>query len=155
MSVVQSILINSAGGSVSGRIPFVLTLVAAFAVVGCGNPGRASVRGQLKYADGSPVMGLDGGEVVFRRNNPDGTASTATGPIDAQGRFVLGTERPGDGAALGKSQVVITPPTPGGDVVPPRVIDRKVESFETSGIEIEVKPGWNDLTITVPRPGKK
>ena len=137
------------------RIPLLATLILLAAVCGCGGDGRASARGQVKFPDGSPVTKLEGGQVVFETTGPDGKPSTATGTIDDQGRFELGTERPGDGAVVGKSKVLVTPPTATGDVPLPLVIAKKYESFETSGIEVEVKPGSNDLTITVEPAGKR
>src|SRR5689334_12199457 len=96
-------------------------LCRMFRVVGCGvllaTAGCAGgkfqpVKGQVVYTDGTPVTGLNGGQVVFRSVGSSGSSLTATGPIDAEGRFTLGTDAPGDGAVVGKHQVVITPPDP-------------------------------------------
>ncbi len=118
-------------------------------VAGCSGKGLVPVEGQVVYPDGTPVKGLDGGQVVFRSAGTGGASSNATGTIDAEGRFKLGSLTPGDGAARGTYQVLITPPDPTGDVPLPRAIDPKYEKFETSGLEVEVKAEPNTVTLKV------
>ncbi len=127
------------------------------AAAGCGGNKLHPVRGQVVYQDGSPVKGLEGGQVVFEGTGPDGKKYSATGPLDAEGRFELGTEKPGDGAVAGKNRVLISPPTSEGDIPKPKVIDPKYETFERSGLEYEVKPGQkNEYRIKVdPAPKRR
>lgn len=126
-----------------------LALFVALSLTGCGGGQFQPVSGQVVYSDGAPVTGLEGGTVVFQTTGADGQAISASGAIDAQGKFTLGTNTVNDGAAVGTYQVLITPPPATGDVPPPPVINRKHEAFETSGIEVEVKQGKNDVKITV------
>jgi hypothetical protein len=128
-----------------------LSFVAGLALVlaGCGGGKYQPVSGQVVTPDGSPVTGLDGGTIVFETTNEAGEPLSASGAIDAEGKFTLGTETVNDGAAAGKHKVLITPPAATGDVPPPPVIDPKYQSFETSGLEIEVKEGSNDLKVPV------
>lgn len=138
---------------IAGLATFGLLMLLA---VGCGGNKFQPVRGQVVYKDGSPVKGLDGGQVVFEGSGPDGKKYSATGALDAEGRFEMGTEKPGDGAVSGKNKVLISPPTASGDIPKPKVIDPKYESFEKSGLEYDVKPGSNDYQIKVdPAPKKR
>jgi hypothetical protein len=129
----------------------VLAIVPALCLVlvGCDKSGFQPVSGQVVFPDGSPVTGLDGGQVVIETTDAEGKTMNSSGAIDAQGHFQLGTQTVDDGAPLGKHKALITPPAATGDIAPPPVIDSKYESFETSGLEIEVKQGKNDVKLTV------
>lgn len=129
-----------------------LVLLAA---VGCGGSKYQPVTGQIVFADGTPVTGLEGGQIVFEAAATTGSPPTATGSIDAEGRFKLGTDQPDDGATAGLNKVLISPPDSSGDVPLPPVIHGKYEQFSTSGLEYEVKPGPNDFKITVDPPTKR
>lgn len=121
-------------------------------LVGCNKSGFHPVSGQIVFPDGSPVTGLEGGQVVIEATDADGKALNSSGAIDAQGRFQLGTNAVNDGAPAGKHRALISPPSSTGDVPPPPVIDPKYESLDTSGLEIEVKDGSNDVKLTVEPP---
>jgi len=124
-------------------------------LLGCGGSKYSPVSGQIVFPDGAPVTGLEGGAVVFEGTGPDGKPISASGPIDAQGKFTLGTESVSDGAVPGKHKVLITPPPSTGDIPLPAVIDPKYGSFDSSGLEIEVAAGKNaDVKLTVD-PAKK
>lgn len=80
-----------------------LALVAA-CVTGCGRSHEletAQVRGKVTL-DGRP---LESGGVMFMP--PRGRA--ATGVVQADGSYVIGTYRPGDGAVVGPHRVTINP----------------------------------------------
>jgi len=82
-------------------------LVIAVAVSGCGSkhPATAKVSGTVFYK-GSPVAGAG---ITFL----PGVGRPATGMTDAQGRFELMTNEPGDGALPGEHKVAVTKMTPG------------------------------------------
>ena len=76
-------------------------LVVSFAVPGCG-PKTVPVTGTISYRN-QPVADAT---VLF---TPQGPGRSATGVTDAQGKFSLGTESPGDGAIPGEYAVSVTP----------------------------------------------
>lgn len=95
------------------------------------------VTGQVTL-DGKPVAGLF---VTFhplmRVGELNATTRQAMGETDSEGRYSLSTKTPGDGAALGKHRVVLTPirqgaPMPGK--LPP-------------DFEAEVQPGDNIIDL--------
>lgn len=144
------------GNSVMRNWIALASLVVGVALlVGCGSSKYSPVSGQLVFPDGTPVTGLEGGTVVFETTSPDGQLVSASGPIDAQGKFTLGTEAVSDGALPGKHRVLITPPAVSGDVPPPPVIDPKYGAFETSGLEVEVTAGKNESVKLTVEPPKK
>ena len=125
-----------------------LTLLAALSflagVAGCGG-GRYAVHGRVVYEDGSPVTE---GIVIGEKAEGDRRVR-AQGNVKSDGTFSWGTLRPGDGAEPGKYRVVVVPRAVGEKEASLGVLpafDRK------SGIEFEVKPGRNELDITVTRP---
>lgn len=130
-----------------GMTGLVAGLTAVF-LAGCGNPTIFPVHGQILDANRKPVTELEGGTVEFE--STDGKTS-ANGPIDAEGRFRLTTERPGDGARVGPNRVAITRPYRGPDTPAPRVIDAKYDSPATSGLEVDVKPTRNEIELVVER----
>lgn len=132
-----------------------LTTLAVLAVLagtaGCGS-GRCPVNGRVTYEDGSP---LTEGNVMGQMG--EGAASvTVQGKVKPDGTFSWGTERLSDGAKPGKYRVAVIPRGLGDaelarGMVP--AIDGKFTTFETSGIEFEVKEGKdNQLNITVTKP---
>jgi hypothetical protein len=128
------------------RAAGVLILVLA----GCGGPKFNPVSGQLVFPDGTPVRGAKGTGVTFEGKTADGKGYSASGILDDEGRFQLTTEQPGDGAIAGKCKVIIVPAGLGQDRPPPKVIDTKYESLDTTPLEYEVKPGANEnVTLTV------
>jgi hypothetical protein len=129
-----------------------LLLLLAFAS-GCGS-GRYPVAGRVTYEDGSPVPG----GTVIGEATVNGKPVGVQGNIGKDGAFSWGTERAGDGAPAGNYRVVVMPIALGdselGEGKRPAV-DGKYTRFETSGITFEVKPGRNELPITVRRPKPK
>lgn len=133
--------------------------VAAVAVLsaGCGGGGLAPVRGQLVYPDGQPAKELVGCSVVFEATGADGKPVGAIGEVDAEGRFELTTNRPGDGAPVGANKVALNARWRGGSERPdPLPVLDKYANTSTSGLTVEVKSGGNDdVKITVePKPTK-
>ena len=122
-------------------------------LLGCGQKTIYPVAGQLVDPDGNPITGMEGGAVEFESAE---AKSSANGSVDAQGRFRLTTERPGDGAHVGKHRVAVTRPYTSPDTPAPYVIHPKYETFATSGLEVTVEPKSNDITLKVERyKGKK
>lgn len=133
--------------------PLVLAGGLLACLTGCGQRLHP-VEGRVTYADGSP---LAGGMVIFQPVTDDLTIPSANGEIRSDGSYRLGTNRPGDGALLGKYRVAIQPPaSPGASedlAVPlPPLIDPKFRRCEKSGLEFEVKAQKNVFPIQVTRP---
>ncbi len=117
---------------------------------GCGPGNMSPVAGTVKYDDGSPVIG---GEVSLHPID-DPQLPSPVGYIQPDGSFKLFTRKPGDGVRQGKYKVVVAPPTDDYGPKNPRPIDPKFSDPNTSGIQFEVQPGDNVLTISVTRPKK-
>jgi hypothetical protein len=137
-----------------GNVRRRLTLLAALAflagVAGC-RGGRYAVHGRVVYEDGSPVTQ---GLVIGEKAEGDERVR-AQGNVQSDGTFSWGTLSPGDGAEPGKYRVVVVPPAVGERAASQGVrpaIDLKFSNPETSGIEFEVRPGKNELNITVTKP---
>lgn len=138
------------------RTAWVVCAGVALAAAGCGGSGLAPVRGQLEYPDGKPAKELVGCSVVFEGKTPDGRATGATGEVDADGRFELTTSKPGDGAPVGTNKVSISPRWRGSSERPdPLPVLDKYQNPDTSGLTAEVKPGGNDVKLTVELKPKK
>jgi hypothetical protein len=118
--------------------------IAVIAFAGCGE-GRLPtfpVTGEVVFKDGSP---LKGGRVQFRSVGKDPPV-IAQGVFGDDGKFDLQTFDPGDGAPVGKYQVVVAADTPDDrgaltereyfQALKP--IDPAFKSFETSNLEFEV-----------------
>jgi len=117
------------------------------AMSGCGR-GLYSVRGTVTFEDGSSV---DRGLVVFE--SADGSMM-ARGMIQPGGSYELSTQKPGDGLKPGRYRVLINPldlsDVPDEQKLLP--FDIKYTRFQTSGIEVEVKSGSNQIPFRVTRP---
>ena len=127
-------------------------LLAALAA-GCGS-GRYPVAGRVTYEDGTPV---EAGTVIGEAT-VNGKAVGVQGNIGPDGSFRWGTERAGDGAAPGSYRVAVMPVALGDSeraAGKQPAVDARYTKYQTSGITFEVKPGKNELNITVTRPGPK
>ena len=131
-----------------------LTMLAALAflagVAGC-RGGQYPVHGRVVYEDGSPVTE---GIVIGEKVEGDRRVK-AQGSVQSDGTFSWGTQSPGDGAEPGKYRVVVVPRAVGEKEASQGVrpaVDRKFSNPQTSGIDFEVKPGRNELDITVTKP---
>jgi hypothetical protein len=115
--------------------------VIGLAVVGCGS-GTIPAGGTITYK-GQPVADAN---VTF---TPDGGGKMASGRTDAQGKFTLGTDKPGDGAMPGDYRVSVTPnlPTPAeGDYSPspPPPFPQKYVDPSVTDLKATVKSGANN-----------
>ncbi len=117
-------------------------------VSGCGQRQIYPVSGQVVDAEGNPITQMKGGAVEFQAVDARASANSS---LDEQGRFRLTTEKPGDGAHLGKHRVAIMRPYFGPERPAPHVIDPRYESFETSGLEVTVEPKNNEIVLRVER----
>lgn len=104
----------------------------------------APVRGVIT-CQGKPV---DGATITLV---PVGDMAPARGKTDATGRFSLSTFQPDDGAVPGRYRVTVSrdaaATTPGGPAVDR--IPAKYGNPDTSGLEIEVKSGSNEIDINL------
>ena len=129
---------------------FLVTGLILIAAPGCSRTDR------LKTVPVSGIVTLDGqplkmGSVIFTPAN----GRAATGQIQADGTYVLGTYEEDDGAILGTHQVSVTareelPPDPGGLPEPsygPSQIPEFYGYAATSGLQFEVVDGENDIPI--------
>lgn len=124
----------------------------ALCLAGCG-PRMYPVHGTVTLADGTP---LSKGLVIFERVE-GGKPLTARGNIEADGRYELSTENPGDGVPPGRYRVCINP-LDTSDVPDEKKdlpFDVKYLNLKNSGLEYEVKPGSNEYAIRLTRPEKK
>lgn len=135
--------------AVSRRTALILT-VLLLAASGCSQRTIYPVEGRIVDPDGQPIPGLKDGAVEFESLE---ARSSASGDIREDGTFRLTTDNPGDGAWLGRHRVLIARRYLEPDRPAPRVIDRKYEQYETSGLEVTVKPENNTITLTVERLG--
>ena len=132
------------------RVLVAVIMVVTCMVVGCGRP-KYPVSGSVVYEDGSPFTS---GGVVAMETDIDGKRVMSRGGIGPDGRFVLASERPGDGAFAGSYRVRVLPHVV-IDGPPTAGIAEKFQSFETSGLTFEVGPEQHEFTITLgPKPGK-
>lgn len=128
----------------------VFSLLALIAWTGgCSSRSTHPVNGKVVYSDGSPATDLLGHTVSF--DCPEHKVG-ASGEIQSDGTFRVGTFENDDGAMAGKHQVAISAPLPPLDApAPPRLIDKKYGDMSTSGLAVEIKPGTNEVTLTVER----
>jgi hypothetical protein len=131
------------------KLATLAALTLLLLLTGCGS-GYHTVTGRVTFDDGSP---LDAGTVVCE-GEVDGKKVMARGTLQPDGSFTLGTTHPGDGVPAGKYRVLVVPrslfETEKG--TRPPIIDPKFEKFATSNLSLEVKPGRNELPITVTKP---
>ena len=129
-------------------------------VSGCGSDQPTGQRVATVRASG--VLTLDGEPLEYYQVlcfPPDGERP-AVGTADAEGKFVLGTNQPGDGAVAGSHKVAINwlgPPSddPNEGIMefskppaPTVKIDRRYSDPKTSGIEIEIPAsGTSEIRI--------
>jgi hypothetical protein len=129
----------------------ILLLVGA---AGCGGPKLYPVNGKVVYPDNSPAKELAGYTVEFEAvdGKIDGKGVSAVGQIQTDGTFRMTTLKPNDGALPGRHRVLIAPPIPEGDTLnPPRIIDRRFHSYQTSGLEAKVEEKPTEVILTVTR----
>jgi hypothetical protein len=120
--------------------------------VGCGGGKTAPVNGRVKFKDGSD-SGVLAGYLVNFEAEAAGEHGSSMGEIQPDGSFKLSTFGADDGAIPGKYRIAITPPSsPDPDKPPPKSkIPAKYESFDTSGLTQEIKPGTNNIELELER----
>jgi hypothetical protein len=138
-----------------------VALLGILACLGCGGRRMYPVEGQVVWADGTPAKELAGGMVQFDLITDNAKESVSPqGIIGEDGRFRLGTAKPGDGAPPGKYRVLVMPliwteGMLGDKPPPPPVLDPRFQSFDTSGLEVVVEAKSNDVPIKVERIRKR
>ena len=126
-------------------------IVVCVFVAGCGESApvadieKTVTAGGVLTFQGKP---LENYRVIF---HPKDKKRPASGRTDADGRFQLGTNRPGDGAVPGSHQVTVSyvgpevAPTPGDEfkeIPPPKiVIPEKYGRQESSDVTQEIPVG--------------
>ena len=121
--------------------------------VGCtgGANSTHSVHGIVQFSDGKV---LREGTVEFELVSRDESV-TATGEIQADGSFTLGTFAADDGAIAGKHRVVVISDFEIGNgaerpgMIVKSKLHQKYREFRTSGLTFTVKPGKNQFVIQV------
>ena len=125
--------------------------VLSLLVVGCGKSEHAGVAvhpavGKVVFR-GKPAAGA-----IVALHPKDKSSSTAPNPrasVQHDGSFALSTFRPSDGAPEGTYILTVQwfrPVDRNGDLVPgPNVLPRKYATAKTSGIEVKIASGANEL----------
>lgn len=133
-----------------GRLILALGAFLLAATLGCGGPRTYPVEGKIVYANGAEAKELEGGSVEFESEQG---GMTARGGIGPNGSFRVGTFKLDDGAVPGKHRALITPPPSRDfDRPSPPVIDPRFQQFQTSKLEVTIKPEKNEVVLTVERP---
>lgn len=118
--------------------------------VGCSRP-KYEVTGVVAYDDGTPYSG---GGIVAMEADIEGKRVMARGAIGSDGRFILASQRPEDGAFAGTYRVRVLPLVV-IDGPAPKGLDPRFQSFDTSELSFEVRPGRNEFTISLgPQPAR-
>lgn len=134
-----------------------LALLSVVWMSGCGGQKLYPVQGKIVYTDGTPAKDLEGYTVALESIDQAATAEKAGvsgwGRVQADATFHISTYREGDGAVPGRHRVAITPEVQlsDGSVAKP-IIPPRYTRFETSGLEVEIKPtSSNEITLTIER----
>ena len=137
------------------RMLMVAVVCSLASTPGCDHGDRLKtypVTGTITFPDGQRFPGGRESFIVFESTEH---GINATGVIDADGTFRLGTYEPNDGAIAGGHRVSITPPTPAGDPDQLRaapLIHSKYRNLDTSGLQVTVEANRsNHIPITVTR----
>ena len=107
------------------------------------------VRGRVVFEDGSPVRT---GRIELESSQ---FGTSATGRINDDGSFVLGTYESEDGATAGShSAIIVQVVIDDGTIVHVKdhgkPVAQKFSRYETSGLSIDIEPiEQNDIVVTV------
>ncbi len=130
--------------------------VAVLSTVGCSRGDRLEtypIDGKIVFSNGNPFAGGSQSFIVFQSKEH---GVTATGVVELDGSFKVGTYDPEDGAVAGRHRVSISPPVPEGNPERSKAVstfNSKYQSIAKSGIEVTVDPnGENQVTITLDAP---
>jgi hypothetical protein len=130
-----------------------VAVIVAYVAAGCGGGADSlyPVRGTV-YLDGQPAKELAGATVTFSSSELHRSAS---GEIQADGTYCLGSLTKDDGAIPGKYQVTVSPPERAGGGGGERGKGRpgaKGFAFEQpTNLEVTVEPRTNDIPIQLQR----
>ena len=130
--------------SVIDYLPIAAVLMG---MAGCGGPRLFPVHGKVTWENGAEARELIGGLVICE--SVDGQVG-ARGDIEQDGSFHLSTYKPGDGLLPGKHRVAVVEYSP-KEPPPPPIMDRTFSRVEASGLEINVEPKTNEVTLKVRR----
>jgi hypothetical protein len=137
----------------------ILTTLAFPCLAGCGSHGTHSVEGKVIFKDGSPV---NAGIVEFQTTTSEGKKLNASGEIQPDGTYVLGTFEEDDGAVEGLHRAIVRAfPTISKDSKPDErqqsrpIIHSRYENYATSGLEFRVHRHDNFFTIVVEKPEER
>lgn len=124
-----------------------IAILALSLLVGCGTAKTVPVNGKVQFKDGKDGSSLAGYVISLESTEQNVSGS---GEVQADGTFRISTYGDNDGAVPGKHRVAITPPLPLPDAVPPApLIDKKYDSLDTSGLEVDIQPGASEVTLEV------
>lgn len=128
-------------------------LVTSLMLAGCGSSSRATVKGKVVF-NGAPVTE---GSLLFTPQDSANAAKPATGIIQSDGTFALGTDKDGDGAAIGVHTIFYTAPAPVGPEwlgygPKPKMQYSPFHELVPKESSVEVQAGANELTIELVRP---
>lgn len=124
------------------RFLVVFAVLISCALTGCGDgrPERVPVSGRVML-DGKPLTR------GYIRVVPS-EARSSGGPIDSNGRFVLGTYEPDDGCVVGTHRVEVCSNEPrGGDLF--WYAPKKYANIETSEITVTIAEPTTDLQVDI------
>jgi hypothetical protein len=128
-----------------------VTVAAGVGAAGCTGGANTPypVRGTV-YLDGQPATELAGGTVTF---NSSELQKSASGPIEADGTYRLGSLKPGDGAVPGKYRVTVSPAEvpEGGERGRRRPAAKPVSFKGPDDPEVSVERGANEIPIHLRR----
>jgi hypothetical protein len=108
-------------------------MMVLLCTVGCGGSGTVPVQGIVRL-DGQPLRSAS---VQFV---PEDSGRDATATTDQDGRFVLSTFEPGDGALPGNYKVVVTPVAPAQEAPPAMTADEAMAAAAAEAARAPSKP---------------
>jgi hypothetical protein len=118
---------------------------------GCGG-GLCPINGKLTWKDGSPAKELANSQVVFEQEEK---RTSSIGVIKSDGTFQMMTVNPNDGVPAGHHKVAILEHRPNsnaaGTQLVPAKLDLKYANLNSSGLEIDIKPGKNEVSFALDR----
>ncbi len=128
-------------------------LAVLFVTAGCGQPRTPTypVTGRIVFDDGEPVRS---GTIELESTT---SPHTASGRIQDDGTFVLGTYASDDGAVAGTHRAIVVQLIISDGVSKHlknhgRAVDPRFGRFETSGLTVEVAATEsNAVSLTLPR----
>ena len=141
------------------KVTTLFSILLTLLLAGCGD-GNIRLKGKVTFSDDDSP--LEAGVVMF-----DNGTINASGNINPDGTYTVGMLRNNDGLPPGDYRVLISGAArllpcpenedddPENDIYPPpmeRLIDRRYESYDTSGLSIKVDSSTKLYDISVDRP---